>query len=782
MSMGPAGPAPDGGVEPVAEPSQEYDRGPYAAFAGHIGTTVRDSIPWWRAPPRPGPDAPNVVVVLVDDLGYSDFGCFGGEIRTPTIDRLAAGGLRFTGYTTVPMCTPARAALLTGKNPHSVGSGWLTSNWAGYPGYQAGEISHDVPTLAEVLVGAGYRTMAVGKWHNTPPHLASRTADRYSWPTHRGFQRFYGFLAAETSYFKPHHLVEGDEFVDRDDYPEDYYTTDEWTDRAIGYVKEHLAGAPDQPFFLYLAENAPHMPLQVKAEHRGAYRGRYDAGWDALREERFARQRQSGLVDDRHRIPQHTPNVPEWGSLSTEERQVCARYMELYASVVEAIDSNLGRLVDFLEAAGALSNTMIMITSDNGANAVGGPYGNPNQFAARYGLSLAHDDPRVLSMVEEDRLGDAETAPAYPAGWAEASNTPFRMFKRTTMNGGIRVPLVVSWPDRVARPGATRADWVHVTDLLPTVLDVAGVAYPGSYRGLPTRAIDGASFAPLLTEADPAHHRRPRQHYELQANRGMIDGDWKIVSLQPPDAEMDLDNWMLFDLATDPSETENLAAREPGILARLVAAFDEDAKANWVYPLDNRSPRRNVSIPPPLAGISNAPRFFHPGTPTVGVAVVGALVADRDYVVRAGFEHEPGHEGVVFALGDSMSGFSLYVLDGTLRFAVARWPEPAAVAATAVPAGPVSFEMAHTARGRRQGSARLTVNGQDWATVDVSPTFARPGGGLDVGRDRGHQVSHEYAGRVSFPYTGAVAGVAIEPGPQAPGTIVNMPEAASQHS
>ncbi|MHB1855252.1 MAG: sulfatase-like hydrolase/transferase, partial [Acidimicrobiales bacterium] len=527
--------------------------------------------------------------------------------------------------------------------------------------------------------------------------LASRAAERSSWPSHRGFQRFYGFLAAETSYFKPGHLVEGDEFVDRDDYPEGYYTTDEWTDRAIVYVKEHLAASPDRPFFLYLAENAPHMPLQVKPEHRGAYRGYYDSGWDSVREERFARQLRMGVIDGRHRIPPHTPGVPEWEALSTEERRVCARYMELYASVVEAIDSNLRRLVDFLDAAGALSNTLILVTSDNGANAVGGPYGNPNQFAARYGLSLRHDDPRVVAMVDEDRMGDAETAPAYPTGWAETSNTPFRMFKRTTMNGGIRVPLVASWPDGIGQPGATRGDWVHVTDVAPTILDVAGVSYPDIHRGHSTRPVDGASFARLLTEPAAAAHRRPRQHYELQANRGMIDGDWKIVTLQPPHAEMDLDHWMLFNQATDPSETEDLATKEPGILARLMTAFDQDAKANWVYPLDNRGARRNVAIAPPLVGVANQARFFHAGTPTVGVAVVGALVADRDYRLRARFDYEAGDEGVVFALGDAMSGFSLYVLDGTLRFGVARWPEPASVVATPAPAGPVSFEMLHAA-------------------------------------------------------------------------------------
>lgn len=763
------------------------DRGPYPGFAGRTATTIRESEPWWPEPARPPERAPNIVVVLLDDLGFSDLGCFGAELDTPAIDRLAAGGLRFTGYTTVPMCTPARAALLTGKNPHAVGAGWLTANLPGYPGYQAGEISHDVPTVAELLQRAGYGTMAVGKWHNTPTHLVSPTADRSSWPTHRGFDRFYGALAAELSYFGPEHLVEGDEFVDIDDYPDGYYSTEAWTDRSISYVKQHLAADPDRPFFLYLAENAPHQPLHARPGDRAATRGRYDEGWDVARRARFERQRELGIVDERHRIPPHTPAVPDWDAMSADRRRLCARYMELYAAVVEAVDTNVGRLVDFLESVGKLDDTLILITSDNGANGVGGPYGNPNRTAMRYGFVLPDDDPRLLALVDEDRLGGPETAPAYPVGWTEVSNTPFRLFKRFPMNGGIRVPMVAHWPAGIGAPGDVRHEWIHVTDVVPTLLEVAGIPYPETHQGLEARPVDGTSFASLLTGGTAPPRPHPRQHYELQGNRALIDGDWKIVSLQPPDAAMDLDNWMLFDLASDPCETEDLARGEPEVLRRMVAAFDADASANWVYPLDNRSPRRAVTIPPPLEALASRPRTFYGGTPTVPQAVVAPLVADRDYVMRARFTHVPGDEGVIFALGESLAGFALYVMEGQLRFAVARWPGEASVAATSVTT-PVAagqemvVEIDHRALGDLHGRGVLSVDGERWCEVDMSPTMVRVGIGLDIGCDRGHQVSHEYRERGSFPYSGQVVSVELVPGPQAPGSIVNVPEIVSQRS
>ena len=380
---------------------------PARGWHGRIGRTLRDSQPDW--PPRTAApaNAPDVVVILLDDLGFSDFGCFGAEIRTPAIDRMAARGVRFANYTTVPMCTPARAALLTGKNPHAVGCGWLTFNDPGYPGYRSGEITRDTPTLAEILRAQGWSTYMVGKWHNTAEHNVAPAADRSSWPLSRGFDRFYGFLGGETHYFAPAQLVSDNTFLDHDVYRDGYYCTDDWTDQAIAFVKEHASAAPGKPFFLYVAHNAPHAPLHAKPADLARYRGRYDAGWDALRAERIAHQVERGVFATKPAMPPRSPGVPAWEDVDPARRQLFARYMELYAAVVENMDWNIGRLLDTLDALGRLDNTLVILTSDNGANGIGGIDGAANNLSKR--LVNAEDPAWVREMLQSGRLGGSES-------------------------------------------------------------------------------------------------------------------------------------------------------------------------------------------------------------------------------------------------------------------------------------------------------------------------------------------------------------------------------------
>jgi len=485
------------------------------AFGGRIGRTLRDSEPWW--PPRREPPAyaPDIVVLLLDDLGFSDVGCFGAEIATPAIDRLAARGLRFAHYTTVPMCTPARAALLTGRNPHAVGCGWLTFNDPGYPGYRAGEIALDAPTLPELLRTAGYATYMVGKWHNTAEHHVAPSADRSSWPLSRGFDRFYGFLGGETHYFAPAQLVEDNAFLDHDVYRDGYYASDDWTDKAIGWLKAHASASPGKPLFLYVAHNAPHAPLHAKAADLACYAGAYDAGWDAIRAQRFDRQCREGLFAHPPSLPGRSPGVPAWDDVDPHRRKLFARYMELYAAIVHNIDQNVARLVDGLERLGRLDNTLFVITSDNGANGIGGIDGAANNLSKR--LTQFEDPQWVRELLERGRIGKSDSWPAYPLGWTDVSSTPFRLYKTTTMNGGIRVPLVVHWPSRIRDGGAVRQQWVHVTDVVPTVLDVLGITSPAP--------LDGASFRAALERAD-APVSRNAQHYELAGNRGYILDGW----------------------------------------------------------------------------------------------------------------------------------------------------------------------------------------------------------------------------------------------------------------
>jgi arylsulfatase len=754
---------------------------PGANWQGVAGRTLRESTPWWPIRPTAPAAAPNMVVILLDDLGFSDLGCFGAEIETPHIDALASAGVRLANYTTVPMCTPARAALLSGKNPHAVGCGWLTFNSPGFPGYAAGEMSADAPTMAELLRAQGYSTYAVGKWHNTADYNLTPAGNRASWPLQRGFDRFYGFIGGETHYFAPAQLFEDNAIVDVEGYPADYYCTDDWTDKALSWLKSHCAAAPDKPFFLYLSHNAPHAPLHAKPKDLAHQAGRYAAGWDSVRHERLQRQIAGGLMPAGTRLPPRSPGVPAWDSLPADRRAQHARYMELYAAVVHNLDWNVGRLVDFLRMSGLLNNTVIVLTSDNGANGIGGLEGAVNNLAKR--LTRSEDPDMVQRVMRNGTLGDRTTWPTNPLGWTDVSSTPFRMFKTTTMNGGIRVPLVVHWPDGVRAAGAIRHEWVHVTDLLPTLLDIIGARYPSVFNGYRTRGLDGASCLRVLSDAQSKTIRR-HQHYELAGNRGYIRDRWKIVSLQPPGAALELDNWMLFDLEVDPTETTDLAQQEPRVLAELVAAFEADAAANYVYPIDNRDIRRALTVPPFLERSVSLPRTFHPGAGTAALAVVGPMVADRDFELHCRFEYQESDSGVLFALGDPIAGMALFVRGDEVRFVYHGGTGKHVICGAMAPqTGDNHFVLAHKARGGRRGEGRILLNGKGpEALVDMSPTLILGwvGEGLDIGRDTKLHVSDAYEVSGSGSYSGKVAYVHIAPGPHPADSYANRPERVSQ--
>ena len=752
---------------------------PATGFAGKMGKTLAQSQPHWDPPVRAKAGSPNVIIILLDDLGFSDFGCFGGEIETPHIDRLAEQGLRFTGYTTVPMCTPARAAMLTGKNPHTVGCGWLTHNNPGFPGYKGGEMSLDAPTLAELLRGQGYATMAVGKWHNTYDRNAHAAGDRSSWPLQRGFDRFYGFLAAETSYFQPERMMEGNQLAQVDTYPADYFVTDDYTERMIGWLKEHHACAPDKPFLSWLAFQAPHTPLHAKPVDLARYQGRYNAGWDAMRADRFGRQQAMKLVEPHAALSPRNPGVPEWSSLNPEQQALFARYMECYAALVDNVDQNVGKLIGFLEQSGQLENTLILITSDNGANSIGGPEGVANLNDRRQGLP--EDAALVQRLLAQGQIGSEHTYAAYPTGWTQVSNTPYRFYKRTPMAGGIRVPLVAHWPQGIATQGEMRQQWVHVTDILPTVLDITGIDYPAAFNGFRTRGMNGVSFAGMLNNPSWPTQRR-HQHFELEGNRGYIQDGWKIVSLQPPGTAIDLDRWMLFDIRNDPCEIKDLAKEHPDQLAALIAAFEADASANYVYPLDNRDSSRAITLPPYELADVNRTRHFYPGGQSIASIVVSPLIADRCFDLCADFDYQAGQEGVIYALGDCFTGMLAFVQDQALHFVWQRWMRPVELAPIPLAAGRHVFKMSFTALGQRQGEANFLLNDLPVIShVTLAPTILRlPSGGLDVGINRRQAISERIAHRDGFAYNGQIHVVSIIPGEAAPGSPLVMDEAAVQ--
>lgn len=749
-----------------------------AGFAGVIGKTLAQSQPHWTAPPLAAAESPNVVVILMDDMGFSDLGCYGGDIETPNIDALAANGLRFTGYTTVPMCTPARAALLTGKNPHSVGCGWLSQSNPGYPGY-GGEISPDAPTMAEILRAHGYATLAVGKWHNTYDRNNLPGGDTSSWPIQRGFDQFYGFMGAETGYFQPDNMMEGNHPANVIRYPDGYFAPDDYTDRAIEWLAHHTSGSPGKTFFLYMAFQTPHGPLQAKPQDIGRYRGRFDEGWDVLRQRRYERQRAAGLIEPNAGFAPRNPGVPEWARLSEDERALYARYMEVYAALIDNADQNIGKLVRFLKASGQLQNTLILLTSDNGANAVAGPGGVMNLVGRRMGAT--EDMALNLRLLREDRVGAEDTYVCYPTGWTQLSNSPYRYFKRTPMAGGIRVPLVMHWPRRIADPGALRAQWVHVTDILPTVMTFAQATLPDEFKGLKTRPLDGIAFSSVVDSAS-APPLRDRQYYELQGNRAYISGCWKIVSLQTPDKAIELDNWMLFNIDEDPAEIVDLAKTHPDIVQRLVDEFDAEAGANFVYPIDTRDERRNHHVPPYEVERLLAPRDFYRIGQSMPSLVVSPLVSDRSYRLEARFDWSPGDEGIVFSMGDRFCGMVLSVESGHLHFVYQWWHRPRVLEPMALGAGTQVFELHYRALGGRKGQADLCLNGVRYVEhADLSPTILRvPNSGLSVGVSRRLSVSERYANRGAFSYTGGIERVRIEPGALASGSALEPSEALVQ--
>jgi arylsulfatase A-like enzyme len=747
-------------------------------FTGHIGKTLAESTPAWNAPSRARVGAPNVIVILMDDMGYSDLGCFGGDIDTPNIDALAANGLRFTNYTTVPMCTPARAALLTGKNPHSVGCGWLSHNDPGFPGYK-GEISPDAPTIAEVLRQQRYATMAAGKWHNTYDRNNFPGADNSSWPVQRGFDQFYGFIAPETSYFQPDNMMEGNQPASVTRYPDGYFAPDDYTSRAIDWLAQHKSCSPEKPFFLYLAFQTPHGPLQAKPEDLARYKGRYDQGWDEMRRRRFERQQAANLIETNAGFAPRNPDVPAWADIPLDERDLLAHYMEIYGALVDNADQNVGRIVQFLRETGQLDNTIIMITSDNGANAVAGPKGVMNLIGRRVGA--VEDMALNQRLLKQGKVGTQDTYICYPTGWTQVSNTPYRFFKRTPMAGGIRVPLVVHWPAGIAEPGTLRRQWVHVTDILPTLIEVTGATLPQDFNGYRTRQLDGFSFASVIKDPTSAA-KRDRQYYELQGNRAFISGKWKIVSLQTPNKEIVLNNWMLFDLDEDPAEIKDLAASQPAIVARLVAEFDAEAGTNYVYPIDSRNEGRNTTFPPYELDRILIPRdFFRVGQSIPGL-VLTPMIGDRSYVLTARFEWHAGDEGVIFALGDRFCGLALFVEGGALHLVYQWWYSPKAISPITLSEGSQDFAFTYRAIGGRKGLANVSLNGFDHCTdLDLSPSLLRvPNSGMSIGISRRTAVSEQYEHKGSFEYTGQIDRVRIEPGELAPGSLEEPSEESYQ--
>ncbi len=594
--------APDRSVLPIPPP----------AFAGKITRDFATS----DQQPRPGltapAGAPNVLVILLDDAGYGQTATFGGLVPTPTLDTLAANGLRFTRFHVAALCSPTRAALVTGRNTHAVGMGTIT-NWSnGFPGY-TGSIPKSAAFVSEVLRGNGYATAAIGKWHLVPDPETTLAGPFDHWPTHQGFDFFYGFVGAEVDQWSPE-LTEGTAPVRMAPPPGregDYTLNEDLASRAHAWILQQKALAPDRPVFVYFAPGATHAPLQAPRAWIERFRGRFDMGWDEYRRVVFERQKKLGVVPADAVLTPRPPELPAWDSLGDDEKRVAARLMEVFAAFLAQADHEVGRVIDAFRETGQLDDTLVVyIAGDNGASLEGNLTGTDNLMEQVNGIQPAAAE--VLRHLDD--VGGPQSNPHYPAGWAWAGNTPFQWGKRIGSHlGGTRAPAVVSWPRRIKDRGATRAHYLHVIDVFPTLLEAAGVPAPRSVNGVVQQPVDGRSFLDALLDASAPEHRT-RQYYEMHGNRALYDGGWVAAqrtgllpwaytsgaSQAPPD-------WELYDLDHDYSEANDLAAARPGKLEELKKAFDEDAARNGVYPIDPRVSGRAHPNPPPPGDAPSTP-------------------------------------------------------------------------------------------------------------------------------------------------------------------------------
>lgn len=736
-----------------------------AGFGGVVGRTVGESTPWWPPAVRPPAGSPNVVLVLLDDLGFSDVGPYGSEIPTPTLDRLAAGGLRFTNYHTAPLCSPARAAIQTGRNPHRAGFAGVANFDPGFPGWTM-EIDPSVETLPEALRDVGYATYAVGKWHLTRDAAMHGGAPRGSWPLQHGYDRFYGILEGWTNLHQPHQLVRDSSPVDVDEYPEGYYFTDDITDQAIRYLKELRAHDADRPFFLYLAHGAVHGPLQAKAADLARHRGRYDEGWDAVRAQRFARQQELGFFAPDTPLPPRNHEagyeVQAWAEHGEDERALFARYMEVYAAMVDNVDQNLARLLDTIEALGDLDDTVVLFTSDNGATSEGGATGSRSYykrfggFARMTGWDL--DVPR-----DPELIGGPQALVHYPRGWGMASNSPFRLYKTTTHAGGVRVPLLVSWPAGIPAEhrGTLRHQYQYVTDLCPTILDLVGLAARDDH--------DGASFAPAIRDGASASTHL-EQYSECFGNRSFYRDGWKLVALHQRGAPYDDAEWELYDITADPTEVVDLAGEQPDKVRELAEAWEAAAWDNQVFPLDDGTGLLQLLRRPDDARFHQPVRLL-PGTPTLDRYRSQQLIAFRDFTVEVALDHGEGDEGVLVAHGDQGGGYSLYVEQAVLWFAYNHYGEMTLADAGVLAPGEHTVGLRATVGDRFCWDLEVCVEGQAVASLPGTPMLLgfAPFQGIDVGIDRRSPVSWElYERHGAFPYSGRLHHVTYRPGQAAP--------------
>jgi len=719
-----------------------------------IAADYRDSVPAWPAPVLPPSGAPNVVMLILDDVGFGQLGCFGSDIRTPNIDALARDGLRYTNFHTTALCSPTRACLLTGRNHHANHVGAVAEVATGYPGYDM-RIPPENGTMAEILRDVGYTTLCVGKWHLTPTEEVSMGSRRDRWPLGKGFERFYGFHGAETNQYFPE-LVYDNHQVDPPATPEEgYHLTEDMVGRSIEFVRDNLNAAPDKPFFLWLGLGACHAPHHAPPEYIEGYRGQFDQGWDAWREEVFARQLRDGVVPSGTRLSERPDWIAAWADLSDIERRVAARMMEVFAGFLEHTDAQIGRLIDELRELDLFENTLFVLVSDNGASPEGGKTGAFNIL--RLYNSVGEDVDQLATQL--DLLGTPHSYGHYPYSWAWAGNTPMKRWKQEAHEGGVACPMVVSWPGRLGQTGTSRHQYVHAIDVLPTLLEILRIDAPSVIRGIVQTPVHGVSFAETFSAPDSISRHRT-QYYEVRSCRALYHDGWKAVAYHPrvnlawdggdPARPFSDDIWELYHVAEDFAECVDLADAEPRRLSRMKEMWWVEAGKYQVLPLDNRGSER-LAVRKLEQGTVER-RVFRPSA--AGIREHASIsLKNRSHSIEAVLD-VPNDEctGVILAQGSRFAGWAMFLHDGHLCYTYNYLALDVVELMAPAPLSPgrhtVGYRFDRT--GEHQGKGHVLVDGITVAVTHVERTvpysYGVGGDMLYVGRDGCEPVCDAYAG------------------------------------
>ncbi len=752
-------------------------------FKGKINVDIRDSVPDWSPfePPKAPDGAPSVVYIVLDDVGFSAMESYGGPIETPNIDRIAGDGVRYTQWHTTALCSPTRSCLLTGRNHTRNGMACITECASGFPNAN-GVIPPENGQIQEILGERGWNTYMVGKWHLCPEAEMNLASTRRNWPTGRGFERFYGFLGAETNQWYPELVYDSHPVEPPRSPDEGYHLTEDLTDRALEFIKDAKVLAPEKPFFLYYAPGACHAPHHAPKEWADRFKGRFDMGYEALREQTLARQKEMGIVPRDTDLPPLNPiGTPDtrsgpddqpfpaldftrpWDSLSDEEKRLFSRMAEVYAGFLAHTDAQIGRLLDYLEETGQSENTMVIVVSDNGASGEGGPNGSVNENKLANGLP--DDLHENLAMIDE--LGSPKTYNHYPNGWAMAFNTPFKMWKRYEFNGGTTDPCIISWPQGIEAKGEIRQQYHHAIDLVPTILDALGVEAPETIAGHVQSHFDGVSMRYSFDNGS-LPSARSTQFFSMLGSRSIWHDGWKAVTTHPTLSgwgNYASDTWELYHVEVDRSELHDLSSQEPERLGELINLWYAEAGANGAFPLDDRAAVELLTTPRPVLSPPRNRYVYYPGVADVPESQA-ANIRNRSYAIGAVVDiPAPGAEGVLFAHGSRFGGHALYVKDNRLHYVYSFVGslEQKIVSDHELPTGE---ELVLSAAFEKEGDdppgvavGALSLFHRDVKVgegrIRTQPgKFSLGGDGLCVGRDSSDPVTGDYPGAAPWSFTG----------------------------